>query len=249
MLGQCNSLLIRSCQWYNSVISSPFIPPIKKLFSLSRKERFLLYLVIALVYGIYSSFFTQNDSGSTASVPDMPFDTTSRIPQQMEKPAGPTSADLYLVTKIVDGDTIEVAELDADGNATKAKHAVRYIGIDTPETVAPGKPVQCYGEEASARNAELALNRYVRLEKDKSDTDRYGRWLRYAYLDADAGSQNNTATSTAAQSDEIFINMILVREGYAHAHAYAPDIAHKADFASAETEAKSEKAGLWGACN
>lgn len=201
-------------------------------FSLTRRQRFVAYLVIVIIYSAYAAFFTHD--ASPASVPN----SAQWLPNE-----------LYLVTKIVDGDTIEVTELDTDKNTTGVKHTVRYTGIDTPETVAPGKPVQCFGKEASARNAELALNRYVRLEKDKSDTDRYGRWLRYAYVRADASSQDPDATSPAAGADEIFINRILVREGYAHAHAYAPDIAHKADFAAAETEAKSEKAGLWGACN
>jgi micrococcal nuclease len=76
------------------------------------------------------------------------------------------------VTRVVDGDTIKV---EIDG----VQYDVRYIGIDTPETVHPSQPVGCFGPEASARNKELVDGKRVGLEKDVSEMDRYGRLLRY----------------------------------------------------------------------
>ena len=99
------------------------------------------------------------------------------------------------VARVVDGDTIEI-----EGGQT-----VRYIGIDTPETVHPQKTVECFGREASNRNKELVEGKFVQLEKNVSETDKYGRVLRYVYADG------------------VFVNEPLVKEGFAHASSYSPD--------------------------
>ena len=126
------------------------------------------------------------------------------------------------VTKVVDGDTITL-----DTGQT-----VRYIGIDTPETVSPSQPVQCYGREASAKNKELVEGKTVELEKDISETDKYDRLLRYVYIDG------------------IFVNDYLVRQGYAHSSSYPPDIKHQDQLREAEQEARNQQRGLWGnVCN
>ena len=126
-----------------------------------------------------------------------------------------------VVTRVVDGDTIRVR--DSSGQ----EYPVRYIGIDTPE-VSGG--VECYGREATARNRQLVESKRVRLEKDVSETDRFGRLLRYVYV-------NGT-----------FVNARLVEEGYARARAYPPDVKYKETFAQLEREAKGKGAGLWGEC-
>lgn len=126
----------------------------------------------------------------------------------------------YKVTRIIDGDTIELE------NGQK----IRYIGIDTPETVAPNKPEGCFGKDAANKNRELVENKYVRLEKDVNETDRYGRLLRYVYV------------------DNIFVNEYLVRQGYAFAVSYPPDISKQEILREAENEAKTHLRGLWGSC-
>ena len=83
--------------------------------------------------------------------------------------AATTTAEYYKVARVIDGDTIELENGER----------VRYIGMDTPETVHPSKPVQCFGKAASAENSKLVSGKTVRLEKDVSDTDKYGRLLRY----------------------------------------------------------------------
>lgn len=124
------------------------------------------------------------------------------------------------VVKVIDGDTVEI----------ETGERVRYIGIDTPETVDPRKPVQCYGKEASAKNKELVEGMVVRLEKDISNTDRYGRLLRYVSV------------------GDTLINELLVQEGYAFASSYPPDVKYQARLAAAEQAARSAARGLWGGC-
>jgi len=124
------------------------------------------------------------------------------------------------VARVVDGDTIEI-----EGGQT-----VRYIGIDTPETVHPQKTVECFGREASNRNKELVEGKFVQLEKDVSETDKYGRLLRYVYADG------------------VFVNELLVKEGFAHASSYPPDIKYQDLINSAQEEARSHNKGLWAGC-
>ena len=127
------------------------------------------------------------------------------------------------VTRVIDGDTIEV-------NLDGVIYRVRYIGIDTPETVHPSEPVECFGKEASDRNAELVEGKIVRLEKDISETDKYGRLLRYVWV------------------GDIFVNDYLVRQGYAYASTYPPDVKYAEQFAKAQREAEENNRGLWAAC-
>lgn len=133
-----------------------------------------------------------------------------------------------LVTKVIDGDTIEI---ESGGQ----KFKLRYIGIDTPETVDPRRPVGCFGREASSENKRLVEGNKVFLEKDVSETDRFGRLLRYVYLKLDDGSQ-------------LFVNDYLVRQGFAYASNYPPDVKYTERLAQAQTEAREQKRGLWGKC-
>jgi len=126
------------------------------------------------------------------------------------------------VINVIDGDTIKI----------EGDRVVRYIGIDTPETVHPSKPVQCYGKEASDKNKELVAGKEVKLEKDVSETDKYGRLLRYVWL------------------GDTLVNEYLVREGYAQSSSYPPDVKYQDRFVEAQRQAREEKKGLWGdVCN
>ncbi len=133
--------------------------------------------------------------------------------------ASTVSTGLVKVIRVIDGDTIEI----------EGGERVRYIGIDTPETVDPRKPVQCFGVEASRKNKELAEGKEIRLEKDITDKDKYGRLLRYVWI------------------GESMINLELVKQGFASSYSYPPDIKHQDDFVKAEREARDAKRGLWGA--
>ena len=131
------------------------------------------------------------------------------------------------VVRVVDGDTIRV---QARGFET----AVRLLGIDTPETRAPGEPIECYGPQATRRAKELLDGKAVRLVGDPTqDTrDRYGRLLVYVYV------------GNAARS----VNEILVEEGFARVYVYAPSgpFQQAEGFSAAEGRARAARRGLWG---
>jgi micrococcal nuclease len=141
-----------------------------------------------------------------------------------EEPTPDSGQPTYLVLRVVDGDTIEL------DNGQK----LRYIGIDTPETVDPRRGVQCFGREASNKNKELVEGKTVRLEKDVSETDRFGRLLRYVYVQTSQG--------------EVFVNDLMVREGFALSSPFPPDISKQSRLDQAEAEARSAGRGLWGTC-
>lgn len=132
------------------------------------------------------------------------------------------------IAEVIDGDTVKLT----------TGETVRYIGIDTPETKHPNKPIQCFGKEASRRNAELVEGKEVLLEKDISDTDRYGRLLRYVYL------PNPEATDEA-----IFVNEYMIEQGYARLLTYPPDVKYDQLLKDAEKQAREEQRGLWKSCN
>ena len=128
--------------------------------------------------------------------------------------------DTYLVTRVIDGDTIEI----------QGGEKVRYIGVDTPETKHPRKPVQCFGRQAAEKNKQLVEGKMVRLEKDVSEADRYGRLLRYVY------------------AGDVFVNLAMVKQGYAYAATFPPDVKYQELFSQAQREAREGRRGLWGEC-
>lgn len=134
-----------------------------------------------------------------------------------------TSTDLLAVSRVVDGDTLVVSRGGKD-------EKVRLIGVDTPESVDPRKPVQCFGAEASRYAKSLLEGRSVRLEADASqgERDRYGRLLAYVFLE-----------------DGTNVNLELVRQGYAHEYTYRLPYRYQAEFKAAEREAREAARGLW----
>jgi micrococcal nuclease len=137
------------------------------------------------------------------------------------------------VQRVVDGDTIDVAitgRVEGPGaglTEVGRTYRVRLLGIDTPETVKPDTPVQCYGHEASAATTALLQGQKVRLVKDVEETDQYGRLLRYVYF-----------------GDEM-ANARLVANGYAYVLTYPPNVRHAALFVALARQARSANVGLW----
>ena len=129
------------------------------------------------------------------------------------------------VVRVVDGDTIKVR---LDGGRIER---VRYIGIDTPESVKPGTPVQCFAKKASHFNASLVSGRQVTLKTDAEERDRYGRLLAYVYTDGR------------------FVNRELVARGYARTLTIPPNVAHADEFAQLARRAREAGVGLWQACS
>jgi micrococcal nuclease len=170
----------------------------------------LLFVALALI-------LDQLGVDMPTSEPTVPNTVTTTTTVQGQK----ITTSSTLVSKVIDGDTIELA----------TGEKVRYIGVDTPETKHPTKGVECFGAEASAYNTKLVLGQMVRLEKDVSETDRYGRLLRYVYLE-----------------DGTFVNLKLVSEGYANPATFPPDVAYREVFAEAAKIARNQQLGLYKAC-
>lgn len=129
--------------------------------------------------------------------------------------------DTAQVVRVIDGDTIEVSI-----NGTTEK--VRFIGVDTPETVHPTKGVEPYGREASNFTKEKLTDQTVKLEFDVEERDQYGRLLAYVWL-----------------GEEMF-NEVLLREGYAQIATYPPNVKYVERFKAAQKEAREAGRGLWG---
>lgn len=127
------------------------------------------------------------------------------------------------VTRVVDGDTIEV-------HFRQRNVTVRLIGIDTPESMMPGEPVQCYGLAASRFTTHELDGEGVRLEFDVERTDQYGRTLAYVWL-----------------GRELF-NETLARGGYAFVSTYPPNVKYEGRFLRAQRQAREAGRGVWGRC-
>jgi len=125
----------------------------------------------------------------------------------------------HQVVKIIDGDTVVLEN---------GQH-LRYIGIDTPEINWQDIPhSDCYGWQARKANQKLVLGRRVRLKRDISNTDKYGRLLRYVYV------------------GNLFVNDYLVKHGYARLLTIPPDVRYAKMFKKSQREAKDNRRGLWG---
>lgn len=136
--------------------------------------------------------------------------------------------DVYVVSRVVDGDTIEVTK-----NGIQEK--VRLIGVNTPETVDPRKKVECFGKEASAYAKGILMNQKVTVVSDRTQDikDRYGRLLAYMY-----------------REDGLFVNKHMIAEGYGYEYTYKVPYLFQKEFKEAELKAQTEGKGLWkaGAC-
>lgn len=152
----------------------------------------------------------------TPTPTDTPTPTPTPTWTPTPTPTPTLGAETGQVVRIVDGDTIDV---QIGGQTFR----VRYIGMNTPET---GQPCAA---EATNYNAELVMGKTVTLVTDVSETDRYGRLLRYVYV------------------GDVFVNAELVRQGYANASTYPPDVAHADLFVQLQAEARAAGRGCWAA--
>ncbi|MEK9156287.1 MAG: thermonuclease family protein [Patescibacteria group bacterium] len=206
--------------------------------------KLVLYSIIATVFLIALFSRTDQPTGTTNSN-DREIKTEEPAKPETVQPANQVVAtqaeikpaeapqqqtDLYSVASVTDGDTIKVYI----NNETET---IRLIGMDTPETVDPRKPVQCFGKEASNKAKEILNGKKVRLEADSTqgERDKYNRLLRYVYLE-----------------DGTFFNKYLITEGYAHEYTYDSNpYKYQDEFIEAEKQAGEQGKGFWGAntCN
>ncbi len=190
--------------------------------TMSVKQRvasFFIPLTLLLVFGVYKVVTDHETIGGVFQRPSQ----VAQIQDIAKKVLGTKDErgfEQAVVLKVIDGDTIELS----DGRK------VRYVGMDTPELHHPQKGVQCFGAQAYERNRSLVEGKIVQMEKDVSETDKYGRLLRYIWI------------------DNILINKQLVRDGFAFAKTFPPDVARQDELRSAGTMAQVEKKGLWSGC-
>lgn len=145
------------------------------------------------------------------------------IPKVLPTETANTVGVYYEVTHVADGDTIHISMNGKD-------EKVRLIGINTPETVDPRRPVECFGKEASTRMKEIANGKIVRLEYDptQSTRDTYGRILAYVFLE-----------------DGQMLNRKMVAEGYAYEYTYMTPYKYQKEFRELQTFARTSGRGLW----
>lgn len=172
---------------------------------------------------------TSQAEASSSSTPT-PLDVTSSAAPSEESPVpsalAPTGPiEEASVVRVVDGDTIVI-------DRGRGDEKVRYIGIDTPETVKPNSQVEWMGHEASAANRSLVEGQTVVLETDVSETDRYGRLLRDVWLHS-GGTWR-------------LVNLELVQDGYARVYTYPPDVKYADRYLAAQVDAREHDRGLWG---
>jgi micrococcal nuclease len=178
----------------------------------AKKAKLISSLILAAVFLVFQIFKPQTQNSSKKVLPAQ---NSTVLPQ---------NSTTVLVTKVVDGDTIEVF---LNGKTEK----VRIIGINTPETVDPRKPVECFGRQASDKAKSLLSNQTVRLESDpsQSNKDKYGRLLRHVFL-----------------NNETDFGLQMIKEGYAYEYTYDVPYKYQTQYKDAQKEAESLKIGFWG---
>lgn len=188
---------------------------------MNKRAFFLFILFVMVLFG--AGIYLLKTDRTTIQLPVFTFPTNTPTPTLS---VASESAELATVLRVVDGDTIELA----DGRK------VRYIGVDTPELHHPTKGVQCFGQEAMEKNKELVEGKEIKMKKDISETDRYKRLLRYIWV-----------TSTQP-GQEIFVNEYLAREGFALQATFPPDVKYAELFRKAAEDARLQNKGLWKMC-
>lgn len=192
-------------------------------------------ILLTLIFISAGSFLIWSGIRNTNDIPVITA-TTVLNPQENITSPSPVDSGIVqgiegeraIVTKVVDGDTIEV-------NLNGKEEKIRMVGMDTPETKDPRRPVGCFGKEASNETESLLDGKMVILQKDVTERDKFGRLLRYIYLPLGNGQT-------------LFVNDYLVRTGFAKVYTYPPDIKYNEQFLKAQQVAKEAKKGLWGKC-
>ena len=181
-------------------------------------RKVLPHVFFAILVGV---FVLLNNSGLNSSLKQSKIIQPSSTSNQVS-----TTKETAQVLRVVDGDTIEVS-------LNNKKETIRLIGIDSPETLDPRKPVQCFGIEASNKAKKTLNGKTVGLETDptQGERDKYGRLLRYVFL------------------NDLNFNKLMISEGFAHEYTYQNNpYKYQLDFIQAAKEARENNRGLWQKC-
>ena len=178
--------------------------------------------VLAIILAIIQIFFGKNNSLPKVSVIPINIGTPTAFIGEKQT---------VMVTRVIDGDTIEI----------EGKIKVRYIGINSPEiyhdTTGKKTGEQCFANESYLENERLVEGKEITMVKDVSDKDKYGRLLRYVYVDPSASS-----------GQVIFVNEYLITNGYAKIMTIKPDVKYSQQFKIDEKLAKENNLGIWNKC-
>lgn len=177
------------------------------------KTKFPLILVLAILFIAASIYFSSDNKTEFDNSQNTETANQTELKQD----------NLYKIIRVIDGDTI-IVEINS------RKEKIRLLGINTPESVDPRRPVECFGIEASDKAKEILAGGNVRLETDStaSEKDKYGRLLRYVFLE-----------------DGTNFNRMMISEGYAYEYTYDLPYKYQSEFKQAEKEARENKKGLW----
>jgi micrococcal nuclease len=186
----------------------------------------LLLLLISSTLFIKPKDTTKENTQQSTVISNTPAPTEVYTPSITPVQGASTTdfGEVYRVEKVIDGDTIAVVK---DG----IKETIRLIGINTPESVDPRRPVECFGVEASNKAKELLTGRNVYLEEDPTQgtRDKYNRALRYV-----------------RREDGLFYNLWIIQNGYAYEYTYDTSYKYQAEFKRAQSDAQAKGVGLWG---
>ena len=204
-------------------------PSLKNVINLCWLHVFALIIILLFTLSACEPETDESQSQSRNPVtgtisPNSPNSIDESTPSESSAPPTiPIQGDLVDVVSVTDGDTIKVRI----GSKTKT---IRFIGIDTPETKDPRKPVQCFGQEASNKMKELVENKQVILEGDPSqgELDKYGRLLRFVFL-----------------PDGTNVNLKMISDGYAQEYTYNLPYKYQSEFKAAQRDADANNRGLW----
>jgi micrococcal nuclease len=186
-----------------------------KLFRLGKKQKKIFKLLFLIILFLFLKFLFYNNTSyylTEAEINELR-DLSYKVLQE-----DINNIEYSFVKRVIDGDTIELVN----------GQYVRYIGINTPELKDKRENLKFFAQKAYEVNKNLVLNKKVKLVKDVSQTDHYGRLLRYVFV------------------DDIFVNLYLVKQGYAYAVSYPPDVKYQDLLKESQIKAKKEKRGLWG---
>lgn len=183
----------------------------------------LLSVILSLLYVfVVEQVPVLQDGSVVAPSPHILGENNSLLPTSaiLHQPAFAQPA---IVSRVIDGDTIKVF-------LNNEPVTIRLIGIDTPEVNTNRSDIECFGIEASerAKNLMTGKNVYLEVDESQSDRDRYGRLLRYIWLD-----------------DGTNINEKMIADGYAYEYTYAMPYKYQKEFRNAQVRAQTNKLGLW----
>jgi micrococcal nuclease len=184
------------------------------------QKTLLLIFTFLIFFSLINQFLNQPNQKNSSYSKNLP---QSKIISSTKI----ASTEAFLVAKVIDGDTIVLE------NGEK----VRYLGINTPELHHPKKEVECFAYQAYEKNKELVLGKKVFLQKDISEKDKYDRLLRYVFLDEKMSTDEGS-----------FVNLYLVKNGFAYAATFPPDVKYTDLFLKAQKEAYQKNLGLWQKC-